>query len=75
MTVTVRRIMATGWPFSRYSVGWPGTRVSWYRVNRNAVETVWLHAIVAVWPIRISGTPYSETPVTLILPGMVSWAW
>jgi hypothetical protein len=44
-------------------------------VNRYASDTVWLQAIDAVWPIRISGTPYSDAPVTLSWPGMVSWAW
>src|SRR5437667_398197 len=57
--------MATGCPSRRYDVGSPGTSVSWYGVNRNAVETVWLHATVAVWPMLMAGTPYSPTPVTL----------
>ena len=75
MTVTLRGVMATAWPFCRYSVGWPLTSVSWNGVNRNAVDTVWLHATDALWPMRISGTPYSDAPVTLIWPGMVSCAW
>ncbi len=44
-------------------------------MNRRAVDMVWLQATEAVWPIMISGTPYSDAPVTLIWPGMVSWAW
>ena len=58
-----------------YDVGSPGVSVSWYGVNLNAVETVWLHAIVAVWPMSTIGTPNSEAPLTLTLPGIVSWAW
>src|SRR5213593_1023127 len=64
-TETGRGSMATGCPSRRYDVGSPGTSVSWYGVNRNAVETVWLHATVAVWPMLMAGTPYSPTPVTL----------
>src|SRR6266576_911052 len=64
-TATGRGSMATGCPSRRYDVGSPGTSVSWYGVNRNAVETVWLHAMVAVWTMLMSGTPYSPTPVTL----------
>src|SRR5207244_2280647 len=63
-TETGRGSMATGCPSRRYDVGSPGTSVSWYGVNRNAVETVWLHATVAVWPMLLAGTPYSPTPVT-----------
>ena len=44
-------------------------------MNRNAVDTVWLQATDALCPMRISGTPYSDAPVTLILPGMVSCDW
>ena len=29
-----------------------------------AVETVWLHATVAVCPMRMRGTPYSDAPLT-----------
>ena len=75
MIVTFRGVIATALPSCRYSVGCPGTRVSWNGVNRNAVDTVWLQATDALCPMRISGTPYSEAPVTLILPGMVSCAW
>src|SRR5437763_10223549 len=75
MIVTRRGVIATALPSCRYSVGWPGTRASWNGVNRNAVDTVWLHATDALWPMRISGTPYSDAPVTLILPGMVSCDW
>ncbi len=75
VTVTSRDVIATGWPFCLYSVGCLATSVSWYGVNLKAVDTVWLHATVALWPIRISGTPYSATPETLSCPGIVSWAW
>jgi hypothetical protein len=56
-------------------VGDPGTSVSWYGVKRNAVETVWLHAIRFVLPIRMSGTPISDAPCALALPGIVICAW
>ena len=56
-------------------MGEPGTSVSWYGVNRYAVETVWLHAIVRVWPISTSGTPNSDAPCTFSLPGIVRCAW
>src|SRR5215510_14632089 len=75
ITVTVRGVIATALPFCRYSVGWPLTRVSWNGVNRQAVDVVWLHATFSLWPTRISGMPYSDAPVTLILPGIVSCAW
>src|ERR1700678_3500733 len=29
VTVTARLVMAAGWPLTSYSVGCPGTRVSW----------------------------------------------
>src|SRR5215472_5070087 len=74
-TVTVRGVIATALPFCRYSVGWPWTRVSWNGVDRQAVDVVWLHATFSLWPTRTSGMPYSDAPVTLILPGIVSCAW
>src|SRR5262249_7811191 len=54
MIVTFRGVIATGLPSCRYSVGCPGTRVSWNGVNRNAVDTVWLQATDALCPMRIS---------------------
>ena len=73
-TVTSRGVIATALPFCRYSVGWPLTRVSWNGVNRNAVDEVWLHATFSLCPMRISETPYSDAPMTLILPKMVNCA-
>src|SRR5688572_10579078 len=74
-TVTVRLVMGVGLPSYRYVVGLPGTRVSWKGVNRNAVLTVWLHAMCAVWPMRTSGTPSRLPPVTSMRPGTVRCAW
>src|SRR6266540_6618993 len=34
ITETVRGSIGVGWPSWRYWVGWPGTSVSWYGVNR-----------------------------------------
>src|SRR5437867_1264361 len=48
ITETSRGSIATGCPSCMYDVGIPGASVSWYGVNRNAVDTVWLHATVAV---------------------------
>ena len=56
-------------------MGLPGTSVSWKGVKRNDVETVWDQAWWAVWPMRTIGTPSSEPPETLSLPGIVSCAW
>src|SRR4051812_1722427 len=60
VTETVRGCILVGCPSTRYEVGFPGTSVSWYGVNRNAVETVWLHASVALCPISTIGTPNSD---------------
>jgi hypothetical protein len=56
-------------------VGEPGMSVSWNGVKRNAVDTVWLHAIHELWPINTTGTPNSDAPSTFSFPGMVSCAW
>jgi hypothetical protein len=56
-------------------VGSPGTRVSWKGVKRYAVDTVCDHAMCAVWPMLMRGTPSSDPPATSISPGMVRWAW
>src|SRR4051812_22177469 len=42
ITETMRSSIGVGVPSWRYEVGSPGTSVSWYGVNRNAVDTVWL---------------------------------
>src|SRR3954463_11884984 len=75
VTLTVRCCIFVGVPSTRYDVGSPGTNVSWYGGRRNAVETVWLHAIDALWPMSTTGTPNSEAPVTFTTPGIVSCAW
>src|SRR3954452_16906045 len=63
-TATVRLVICSGWPSYRYVVGEPGTSVSWYGVKRNAVETVWLQAMLRVLPISTTGTPNTEAPST-----------
>ena len=44
-------------------------------MNRKAVETVWLQAMFAVWPISTSGTPNSDAPSTFTWPGTVICVW
>jgi hypothetical protein len=44
-------------------------------VNLNAVETVWLQAMLSVCPINTSGTPNRLAPETLTSPGIVRWDW
>src|ERR1700733_7102013 len=74
-TVTVWLVMATAWPLYTYSVGWPGTRVSWYGVSVQEREVVSLHAIEPVNPMTITGTPTIVAPSTFIVPGIVNCTW
>src|SRR5689334_11398371 len=74
-TVTVREVILVGTPSYRYDVGSPGTSTSWNGVNRYDVDTVCDHAMCAVWPMLMSGTPSSEPPATSSWPGIVSWVW
>src|SRR5581483_1701404 len=67
-------VMSTKLPLYRYCVGFSGLTISWYRVKRYAVETVWLQAKWSLKPMLITGTPYSEEPSMAATPGTVSWA-
>src|SRR3954454_5431606 len=72
-TVTLSVVISRGEPSYMYVVGEPGTSWSSNGVKRNAVDTVWLHAMLSVWPMLTAGTPNRLPPTTLSLLGIVAW--